>query len=65
LIAWRDVKLLALRHGGALDRLARGAEDAAKDHVDSILLDELGRLGLCDAVGRRAVLDVEVDLPPQ
>ena len=51
-----DVELPALDDGGALDGLPRGAVDAAEDHVDLVVLDELGRLGFRNAVDRCAVL---------
>ena len=53
-----DVERLALHDGGTLDGLPRGAVDAAEDHVDVVLLDELRGLGLGHAVGGRAVLEV-------
>ena len=60
-----DVELPALDDGGTLDGLPRGAVDAAEDHVDLVVLDELGRLGFRDAVDGGAVLQAEFDLSPQ
>ena len=57
-----DVKLPALDDGGTLDGLPRGAVDAAEDHIDLVVLDELGRFGFRDAVDGGAVLEVEFDL---
>ena len=59
-----DVELPALDDGRALDGLPRGAVDAAEDHVDIVVLDELGRLGFRDAVDRCAVLEVQIELRP-
>ena len=55
-----DVERLALDDGRALDRLPRGAVDAAEDDVDLIVLDELRRLGGCDGVVGRAVLETQL-----
>ena len=60
-----DEELPALHDGGTFDRLTRGRVDPAEDHVDLVLFDELRCLGLRDAVGRRAVLQVKLDRPSQ
>ena len=60
-----DVERLALHDGRALDGLPRGAVDAAEDHIDAILLDELRRLGCRHGIVGRAVLEAQIDVPPQ
>jgi hypothetical protein len=60
-----DVERPALGDRRGLDGLPRRAEDATEDHVDLVLLDELGGAGLRDAVGRLAVLDEQLDLLAQ
>jgi hypothetical protein len=60
-----DVELLAFLDGRALDCLPSGAVDAAEEHVDVVLLDEFGSLDLGHAVGRRAVLEAQFNLPAQ
>ena len=60
-----DVERLALHDRGGLDGLPRRAEDATEDHVDLILLDELGGAGFRGAVGGLAVLEVQLDLLPE
>ena len=60
-----DVELPALHDGRAFDGLPRGAVDAAEEHVDLVVLDELGRLGFRDAVDGRAVFEEELELPPE
>ena len=60
-----DVERLALDHGLALDGLPRGAEDAAEDDVDVVLLDQLGsHRGRRGVVGR-AVLETQLEVPPE
>ena len=60
-----DVEPPALHDGGAFDGLPRGAVDATEDHLHLVLRHKLGRLGFRDGVGRCAVLEIELDLPPQ
>ena len=60
-----DVERLALHDGRTLDGLPRGAEDATEDDVDLIVLDELGRHRARDGVVGRAVLEMQLQLPPQ
>jgi hypothetical protein len=60
-----DVERLALHDGGALDRLPRGAVDAAEDHIDPVLPDELGGLGGRDTVRRGTVLEDQIEPSPQ
>jgi hypothetical protein len=60
-----DVERPALDDGRALDGLPRGAVDPAEDDVDVIVLDQLRRLGGRDGVVGRAVLEMELDVPPQ
>lgn len=45
--------------------MLHGPVDAAEDHVNLILLDELSRLGFPNAIGRCTVLEVQIELPPQ
>src|SRR5207245_1017209 len=51
-----DVKRLALHYNRTLDGLPRGAVDPTEDHIDMILLDELGGFGFGYRVGGRTVL---------
>ena len=60
-----DVKLLALHYSRTLDSLPRGAINATEDHIDLILLDELGGFGFRHAICSCTVLKVQIDLPPQ
>ena len=60
-----DVKPLALHDCRTLDSLSRGAINATEDHVDLILLDELGGFGFRHAIGGCTVLKVQLYLPPQ
>src|SRR5439155_11704115 len=64
-LLWVNVKLLAIHYSRTLDSLPRGAINATEDHVDSILLDELGCFGFRYAIGSCTVLEVQLDLPPQ
>ena len=56
-----DVERLALHHDRALDRLPRGAVDAAEDDVDLVLLDELPRDLGRDLVVGGAVLEMQLE----
>ena len=60
-----DVKLLALHDSRTLDSLPRGAVNATEDHIDLILLDELGSFGLRNTICSCTVLKVQIDLSPQ
>jgi hypothetical protein len=60
-----DVEGLAIHHGGTLDGLPRRAVDAAEEHIDVVLLDELGGLCFGFAVDSRAVLEVQLHAAPQ
>ena len=56
-----DVERLALHHRRPLDRLPGRAEDAAQEHVDVVILDELGRGRRRPRVVGGAVLDDQLD----
>jgi hypothetical protein len=60
-----DVELPALGDRGALDGLTGGTVDAPKQHIDFVVLDELGGLGGGDAIYGCAVLQVQLELPPE
>src|SRR5262249_54378957 len=60
-----EVQRLPLDDDRLLDRLPRRAEDAAEDGRDAIALDELLSPGRGDVVVGGAVLEHELDLPPE
>ena len=60
-----DVERPALLHRRPLDGLPRGAVDAAEDDVDPVALDQPGRSGGRDGVVGRAVLQVQLEPPPE
>ena len=60
-----DVESPPLLDGRALDRLPGGAVDATEDHVHVVLLYELGGPGPGHTVGRRTVLEAQLEPPPQ
>ena len=60
-----DVERSAVDDRGLLDGLARAAVDAAQDHVDPVVLDELLGLGRRNRVVGRAVLDMQLELTPE
>src|SRR2546430_294234 len=54
-----------MHDGRTLDCLSHGAVDPTEDHVDLILLDQLGGLFCPHAVRRFAVLEIQLELLPE